>query len=411
MRILMVSEDLPAAAMGGLARHVLALARALVAEGHVVDLMGNDDIAPSAAGEEFCFGGRFFPELHGQFDGWKEMTLGVFMPPKRSAIARRFAGAILRRAADYDAIHYHGHLPNLARYIPPEFNFIQTRHDQGSDCLIHTRFREGQICRSTDPADCARCRHGRPGILQRQVSALAVRRFRGEVMQGFRRHKTVFVSELLQRNLQRSFGGRRWGVTVHNFVELEPLRAARAHGLREPDLAVPGPVRVFIAAKLYPAKGVGAFLEALARHPGHGCEIHVAGDGGDEASLRQRFPGVRFHGWQDAPANLALAARAHAIVVPSVCEEACPTTVLEALLLGKTVFALRLGGTPELVAYQCGPDQLRLYDTMQDLVEALLAFEPRPDYPLAPRTPTGSALAAGRLLALYRLPPGPIAEP
>jgi hypothetical protein len=61
--------------------------------------------------------------------------------------------------------------------------------------------------------------------------------------------------------------------------------------------------------------------------------------------------------------------------------------------------------------YECGPDQLRLYDSMQDLVEALLAFEPRPDYPLSPRTPTGATLAAGRLLALYRLPPGPIAAP
>jgi glycosyltransferase involved in cell wall biosynthesis len=411
MRILMVSEDLPAAGMGGLARHVLALARALIAEGHAVDLMGNDDVALSDAGDEFSFGGRFFAELHGQFDGWKEMTLGVFMPPKRSAIARRFARAILRRAPDYDAIHYHGHVPNLARHIPPQVNFIQTRHDQGSDCLIHTRFREGQICRSTDPADCARCRAWRPNPLQRQVSALAVRRFRNEVMQGFRRHKTVFVSDLLQRNLQRSFGARGWGITVHNFVELDPLRSARTFGLRAPELASPGPVRVFIAAKLYPAKGVGAFLEALARHPAHGCEIDIAGDGGEEDILRQRFPGVRFHGWQSGPSNLALAARAHAVVVPSVCEEACPTTVLEAMLLGKTVFALRLGGTPELAMYECGPDQLRLYDSMQDLVEALLTFAPRPDYPLSPRTPTGATLAAGRLLALYRLPPGPIAAP
>lgn len=411
MRILMVSEDLPAIGMGGLARHVLALARALVAEGHRVDLMGNDDIPPSAAGDEFDLGGHFFAELHGQFEGWKEMSLGVFMPPKRSVIARRFAGVIVRRARDYDVIHYHGHLPNLARYIPPDVNFIQTRHDQGSDCLIHTRFREGAICRSTHPADCARCRGNRPNALQRQISAIAVRRFREEVMQGFLRHKTVFVSELLQHNLQRSFGGRRWGVTVHNFVDMEPIRTAREHGQRDPDGVPPGPLRVFIAAKLYAAKGVDAFLAALAGHPATGLQIDVAGDGDDEASLRQRFPDVHFHGWQDGPSTLALAARAHAIVVPSICEEACPTTVLEALLLGKTVFALRLGGTPELSAYECGPDQLRLFDAMADLVTALLAFRPRPDYPLAPRTPTGASQAAGRLLALYRLPPGPIAEP
>jgi len=46
---------------------------------------------------------------------------------------------------------------------------------------------------------------------------------------------------------------------------------------------------------------------------------------------------------------------------------------------------------------------------MAQLVDALLAFTPRPDYPFAPATPTGPAEAAGRLLALYRLPPGAIA--
>ena len=158
MRILIVSEDIPAPGMGGLAKHALALCRALVEAGHQVDLMGNQDCCIDCAGQEAQFGGRFFAELGGQYNGWKEMQLGLFMPPKRSWIARRFARAILRRAAQYDVIHYHGHLPNIAHYIPASVNFIQTRHDQGSDCLIHTRFRRGVICRETLPAACAGCR-------------------------------------------------------------------------------------------------------------------------------------------------------------------------------------------------------------------------------------------------------------
>ncbi len=402
MRILMVSEDLPAVGMGGLARHVLALARGLAADGHRVDLMGNDDVSPAHAGDEFDFDGRFFPELRGQFDGWKEMQLGVFMPPKRSLIARRFARAIMRRAIAYDVVHYHGHLPNLAYYLPASLNFIQTRHDQGSDCLIHIRFRRGQVCTSDNSSDCAGCRSWQPNLLQRLTSALAVRRFRSEVRQGFLRHKTVFVSELLQRNLARSFGPRRWGVIVPNFVDtaqLQPLR--RRRGARHD-----GVLRIFIAAKLYPAKGVEAFLDTLAAHLDASLRVEVAGDGADEDRLRQRFPAVYFHGLLNGRDTLRLTAAADAVVVPSICEEACPTTVLEALLLGKTVFALQLGGTPELAAYQSGPDQLRLYDTMAMLVDALLAFRPRPDYPYAPQAPVGVADTAGRLLALYRLPPG-----
>lgn len=411
MRILLVSEDIPAPSMGGLAKHVLALARALVADGHQVDLMGNDDHPPTVAAGELDFGGRFLPELSGQFDGWKEMSLGLFMPPKRSAIARGFARSILRRAADYDVVHYHGHLPNVARYLPASINFIQTRHDQGSDCLIHTRFRRGAICRSTDTAYCAGCRTQNPSWLQRQVSSLAVRRFRDEVKEGFRRHKTVFVSEMLHANLKRCFGDCAWGVTVHNFIDSAPIRALASSKPPQP-LQPGGPVTVFIASKLYPAKGVDAFLAAVERRGGSTrLKIEIAGDGGDEAALRAAHPAVRFLGWQDSASTLQHAAHAQAVVVPSVWEEPCATTVLEALLLGKTVFALRRGGTPELAAYASGPDQLRLHDTMEALVEALLDFEPRPDYAVPTLTRADAQTAAGRLLALYRLPPGPIAEP
>ena len=63
MRILLVSEDLPSPGMGGLARHVLALARALITEGHTVDLMGNDDYRLDDAEEKMTFDGLFFSEL------------------------------------------------------------------------------------------------------------------------------------------------------------------------------------------------------------------------------------------------------------------------------------------------------------------------------------------------------------
>ncbi len=406
MRILMVSEDLPAPALGGLARHVLSLSRALVAAGHQVDLMGNNDFPPSLSDDLLTFGGTFFAELKGQFDGWKEISLGMFMPPKRSLIARRFARAVLRRADDYDVIHYHGHLPNVALHLPRELNFIQTRHDQGSDCLIHTRFARGNICKSTDPSACAQCRSWQPNPIQRQVSALAARYFRREVRQGLVRHKTVFVSDFLQRNLRRSFGPGEWGVTIPNFVDVDALQAIR-EGVSPPSTS--GPLQVFVAAKLYPAKGVGSLLEALASlNARPSLEMTIAGNGIEEASLRERYPQVNFLGWQSGQQTLQLAAHAHVVVVPSVCEEACASTVLEALMLGKTTFALRLGGTPELAVYASAPDQLQLFDDMHSLASALLSYAPRADILVSPERHADAAQAARRLLALYQLPPGPL---
>lgn len=405
MRILMVTEDLPAEGMGGLARHVLALSRALVAAGHQVDLMGNDDVSINAVGEEFDIDGHFIPALHGQFQGWKEFSLGSFIPFKRSVVASRFAHAILRRAGHYDVIHYHGHLPNIAYFIPSGVNFIQTRHDQGSDCLIHTRFTRGQICRATDPRVCAQCRTERPNRLQRMVSASAVRQFREQVAVGFKRHKTVFVSDFLRRNVARTLGPGPWGVTVHNFIDTRSLRAARTVTRK---LGNNDRLQVFIAAKLYPAKGVATFLETLTSLQHQRLHICIAGDGPDQDVLRERFPQVNFLGWRSGAESLQLAATAQAIVVPSICEEACASTIIEGLLLGKTVFALNLGGTPELQIYESAPRQLRLFPDMAALVSGLLAFQPHPDFAVSPHTPTGSADAAGRLLALYRLPPGPL---
>lgn len=403
MRILIVSEDIPYPNMGGLAKHALNLARALVRAGHEVDLLGSDDHPIDVCGEEGQFGGRFFGELSGQHAGWKEISFGMFMPPKRTAIARRFADIILRHAPHYDVIHYHGHIPNLALFLPQDINFVQTRHDQGSDCFRHTRFRDGRICDAVDPGACATCITSHPNVVQRAVSKAAVIRFRREVAESFRRHKTVFVSDMLARNLQRTLGSERWGTTVHNFADrasLEKIRAAAA------SLPRTGDFDVFIAAKLYPAKGVEQFLHALAPRLPPAMRVTVAGDGPDEARLRARFESsqIQFLGWCAPDRTLKLAAASTAVVVPSVWEEPCATTVLEGLFLGKPTFALRRGGTPELAVYEAAPGQLRLHDDMESLVADLVSFDPETRFGHAPAGLGSADSAAQQLLKIYSMP-------
>lgn len=406
MRILIVSEDIPYPNMGGLAKHALNLARALVRAGHDVDLLGTDEHPIDVCGEEGRFGGRFFGELHGQHAGWKEISFGMFIPPKRPAIARRFAKIIMRHAPRYDVVHYHGHIPNVARYLPAHVNFVQTRHDQGSDCFRHTRFRDGDICASLDPTDCASCIRPQPNALQRAVSRAAVVRFRREVAESFRMHKTVFVSDMLLRNIARTLGPGPWGTTVHNFVdrpELERIReAAKA-------LPASSDFQVFIAAKLYPAKGVRQFLAALAPHLPPRMRVTVAGDGSEEQQLRTEFESsqIQFLGWCSPARTLTLAATCTAVVVPSVWEEPCATTVLEGLFLGKPTFALRRGGTPELAIYAADPGQLRLHADMASLVADLVSFDPATAYGSAPEGLGSADSAVQQLLQIYRLPPTP----
>jgi glycosyltransferase involved in cell wall biosynthesis len=400
----MVSEDVPHPSMGGLARHALTLAGALVDAGHSVDFLGSDQFPPIVAGRDLYFGGRFFGELNGHRVGWWESRIGMFLPPRRPWLARRFARIIMRRAGDYDVVHYHGHVPEVALYIPPEVNFIQTRHDQGSDCLMHTRFRNGEVCAETAPEACASCMTRAPSGLQRAVSALAVRRFRDAVTAGYRRHKTIFVSDLLHRNLCRTAGPGPWGRVVHNFVDADRLRQAVALAERPPGIPAEA-FTVMIAGKLWPPKGVAPLLQGLV--PGMEADMHliVAGDGPEEAGLRSRYASAQVHflGWCDSVRTLRLTAAADIAVIPSICEESCATTVLEGLFLGKPTLALHRGGTPELGTYQRYPGQLQLYPDMTALVAGVLQ-RPRAATCLREQEQCDVAAAAAALLVAYAEP-------
>jgi glycogen(starch) synthase len=404
MRILLVSEDIPYPAMGGLAKHVLNLARALVQAGHQVDLLGGDQHPITVAGDEANFGGRFFGELNGHTRNWKEVRFGMLNPVRRTWVAKRFARIILQRAKDYDAIHYHGHWPNVAKYIPSDVNFLQTRHDHGSDCVMQTRFRNNTICHSTSASDCASCRaEGNPNLIQQTITTAAVKIFRKEVAEGFRRHKTIFVSDMLQRNFARTAGERQWGKTIHNFVDIEKIKTARSTAKLLP---ITDDIQVFLSGKLYSAKGIEEFLKTLAPQLPANMYVTIAGDGDDLARLRAQYENnqIRFLGWCTAEKTLSFAAQSHVIVVPSLWEEPCATTCLEGILLGKPTLALARGGTPELMIYAASSEQLRLHPDMKSLVHDLITLKSFPTYDLPPEEICSANHIVQELVEAYQLP-------
>lgn len=373
LRILMVSEDIPAPAVGGLGKHLVRLANHLIEQGHRVDLMGNSATDYAAHREEVGFDGRFMAGFDFKGANWKEGKTGVFMPGKRSYIARRIARAILRIADQYDVIHYHGHYPMIGRYIPAHINFVQTRHDQGSDCPIHIRFKQGAVCTSSDARDCAGCApNAQSGWLRERVSACAVRQYRAHTAQAFARHKTLFVSDFLKQAFLRHVPNTdpRNLHVVHNFID--------AHALPAPQTGDPN--QVLFVGRIDEAKGVMALLDELTRLDCHALQLDLIGDGPRRAACEARYaaPNVRFHGWQLQAEALGATARAGRIVVPSLWEEPCGTTILEGLALGKPVYALARGGTPELRQYERWPGQLHLFGDMAALARALVENSGKP---------------------------------
>lgn len=377
LKILLVSEDLPARSVGGLGKHVLMLARALAEAGHSVDVMGNAEFSAADGLDPLELPGRFIPLLHGSQAGWKERRIGAFVPLKRAVIARRFARCIMNHADHYDVVHYHGHVPDLAAYIPAAVNFVQTRHDQGSDCLMHTRFRNGVICNETSPRACASCMVLNPNALQFFISEYSVRDFRERVVKGFIEHKTIFVSEFLKKNAERTLGSEsvRAVKILHHFIDGNFLERAVL-----PSKTDDGVFRIFVAGKLYAPKGIDQFLAELMTRLPDRVHIEVAGDGPQEDELRLQYRDdsrISFRGWCSPGEVLSLMALADAVVVPSVCEEAFGGTTVEALSLGRPVYALERGATPELKIYEVYESQLKLFPSMHQLVDQLCTLEVR----------------------------------
>lgn len=400
MRILLVSEDLPGAQVGGLGKHVVTLGNALLEQGHAVSVLGRADCGPDGAAR-IGFRGLFEPGFDYAHPGWKEKQLGVFNPLKRPYFARKIAAAINRHAGSVEVVHYHGHLPLVGLYVDAHINFVQTRHDQGSECLTQLRFREGEVCTTRAARDCSACVRADAGAVRRAVTALAVDGYRQASARVFAAHKTVFVSDFLRRQFLRAVPGADLSRcrVIPNVVDYAALRSLAAHA------PPPQAGAVALVGRIDAGKGFGEFLAAAnGRLPPHAV-LTIAGEGPERRTLEARFSGpqVRFLGWQAYPAALALAARSHVCVVPSVCEEACSTTVLEALALGKPCLALARGGTPELASYQHYPGQLQLAETMPELVERLCAALARPPHtaPLTPRFGADVALVLARLVDLY----------
>jgi glycosyltransferase involved in cell wall biosynthesis len=401
VKILMVSEDLPGTQIGGLGKHVVTLANALLEQGHQVDIMGRSDRFHAGSAKEIGFNGRLLPGFDFSRPGWKESQLGFFNPLKRPWFARSIARALLREAGKYDVVHYHGHLPMAGRYVPQGINFVQTRHDQGSECVIHLRFRQEHVCTTLDARDCAACIHPTPNSLRRSVSGMAVRRYRSETAESFARHKTIFVSDFLRRAFLRAVpdADLSRARVIHNFIRYPYLRERAA---------APGEVKageVLLVGRIDAGKGFGEFLAQVQGWlPAH-ARVSIIGDGPLRAALEAKYAGpqVRFLGWLGYDEVIRMSARSHALVIPSVWEEPCGTTVLEALALGKQCLALARGGTPELAAYQYYDGQLRLAETMPRLVERLVELLGRAPVtvPLPASFPMDVSSAIPRILDFY----------
>ncbi|HKO57010.1 MAG TPA: glycosyltransferase, partial [Thermoanaerobaculia bacterium] len=116
-------------------------------------------------------------------------------------------------------------------------------------------------------------------------------------------------------------------------------------------------------------KGIETAI-AVARRSG--MRLVVAGGARQESALERTIrmcdvPGVEYVGDMQGEDKRALLANAAALIHPSRYAEACPLTILEAMVSGTPVLATPSGGTPELMSEEVG----FLCNTDDEFVQAL----------------------------------------
>ena len=131
-------------------------------------------------------------------------------------------------------------------------------------------------------------------------------------------------------------------VTLHNFVN-ESERNDYVLG----DYA-------FYLGRLSKEKGILNLIEAIGDIPD--AKLLIAGDGPERERIEayiseHKLDGrITLLGYQNQDSIHKYITNSRFVVIPSICNENCPYSVLEAMEIGKPIVASRIGGIPELIA-------------------------------------------------------------
>lgn len=367
MRIALVNKFL--GARGGDTTCVHLLRGWLAGRGHEVFPFGT-----RAGLEERGALGRFpdadlFPDPL-PADGWSPGRLGALYRPSAGAALERL---IERRAPDVVHLHnIHYHLSGAviagarARRVP----VVWTLHDLNLFCPNVSGSREGRPCLECHVGRYHRCvAFDCRGSLAASAAAAA----EAYLMRGLGLWGDVarFIAPSLFTRL---------------LLELHGVEAARV-ALVEPGLdldtfagAPRGGGGFLYAGRLAPEKGVDVLVRAVGRLPG--ARLAIAGDGPRRPDLERLAwnvaPGrVRFLGRLSRPEVARAMAEADAVVLPSVCLEVAPFSLLEAAAAARPVVASQVGGVPEWVE-DGGTGLLAPPGESEPLAAALAEIDERP---------------------------------
>jgi glycosyltransferase involved in cell wall biosynthesis len=258
----------------------------------------------------------------------------------RAVWSQKAAAHVRRRAAAFrpDVVHAHNLYPMLSPSVLRGAGapVVVTLHNYRLLCLPATFLRDGSTCE-----DC-----------------LGRTPWRGVVHRCYRDSaagSAALAASLAVHRRVGTFGRVAAFLAVSEFVRAKHIEAGLpAERIRvKPNFVAPLPRRTgageyfLFLGRLSPEKGLDRLVSVWGDVP---ARLVVVGDGPELGRLRAAASGaVEFHGAvapEQVPGYLE---KARALVLPSICYEGAPRTVVEAFAAGVPVIANRKGALPTIV--------------------------------------------------------------
>lgn len=351
MRVLLLAQFFPPD-VGGEERHVFNLANALAERGHEVAvasqrIAGVPDRETLASGvrvHRFATAAMRLPGVYS--------TSRTHHPPLPDPLGVRALSRITRQERP-QVVHAHNWIVNSAlplRLSPPgpRFGLVLTLHDFSHVCATKRLMRMGSACEGPAVARCLHCASAHYGTAVGSVTAAAT-----ALMRPWKKRAVdhvVCVSNAVASGNHIPAGPDV--SVIPNFVPDEVVlgragAAAQGRGDDMPPGLPEGDFLLFVG-ELSGDKGVPTLLRAYESLGRGRPPLLLVGRRMPDTPAR--FPdGARACPQWSHDHVMAAFRRCRAAVLPSVCLDACPTTVLEAMASGRPVVATTTGGIVDMI--------------------------------------------------------------
>ncbi len=344
MRVLMLAQFYPPVS-GGEERHVRNLSMDLVRRGHDVAVITTGQ--PGSQNAEIEDGVKIY-----RLRGTVQRTDALFynsthrqVPPfPDPELLYGMRKIVLREKPD--VVHAHNWL--LHSYLPLKplsgAPLVCTLHDFSLICAKKNALYEGKVCSGPALTKCLPCATRHYGIFKGSITAAA--NWASVAIEKKRVDAFIAVSKAVAEGNRLDRLSTPYHV-IPNFVPDDiAMFEPEPHGLLQ---NLPDAGYILFVGDLDYKKGVSVLLEAysaLENAPplvliGRPCPTMPAAIP----------PGVSvFYDW---PHSAVMQAWRRCLfgVLPSICADACPTVIMEAMASGKAVAATAIGGIPDLVAH------------------------------------------------------------